>query len=196
MADEQKVTSLEALLGRLRQASQEGGEVRLGTIIDAVGRRSFGPLLLLAGLVTLSPVGDIPGVPTLMAIVVGSIAAQMLSGRETFWLPRWLLERSTSSSRVNKAVEWSQRPAHFVDGLLRPRLTALTNGAGAYLIAATCLLIAVAMPPMELVPFSATGAGAALCAFGLALIAHDGWVAAAALAFTIITFTAVLYNLL
>lgn len=34
---------------------------------NAVGRRSFGPTLLLAGLVTLAPiVGDIPGVPVLI----------------------------------------------------------------------------------------------------------------------------------
>jgi hypothetical protein len=46
------------------------------------------------------------------------------------------------------------------------------------------------------VPFSATGAGAALCAFGLALIAHDGLIAAAALAFSAVTLTAALYNLL
>ncbi len=33
------------------------------------------------------------------------------------------------------------------------------------------------MPPMELVPFSAIGAGLALTLLGLALLAHDGLVA-------------------
>jgi hypothetical protein len=50
----------------------------------------------------------------------------------------------------------------------------LTRDAGTYVIAIACLAIAAAMPPMEVVPFSANGAGAALTAFGLALIAHDG----------------------
>jgi hypothetical protein len=61
--------------------------------------------------------------PTLMAILVASIAAQLLFRRQAFWLPQWLLERSASSSRVIKAVEGSRRPARFVDRLLRPRLT-------------------------------------------------------------------------
>jgi hypothetical protein len=37
------------------------------------------------------------------------------------------------------------------------------------------------MPVMEVIPFSASGAGAALTAFGLALIAHDGLTALFAL---------------
>lgn len=59
-----------------------------------------------------------------------------------------------------------------------------------------CVLIAVAMPPMELVPFTATGAGAALTAFGLSLIAHDGLVALLAFAFTATTLALVMYRFL
>jgi hypothetical protein len=51
------------------------------------------------------------------------------------------------------------------------------------------------MPAMELVPFSANGAGAALTAFGLSLIAHDGLLALLAFVFTAMTFGLVLYNL-
>lgn len=49
---------------------------------------------------------------------------------------------------------------------------------------------------MEFVPFSATGAGAALTAFGLALIAHDGLLALIAFLFTALTFGVVIYALL
>jgi hypothetical protein len=41
-------------------------------------------------------------------------------------------------------------------------------------IASLCLLMSLAIPMMEFVPFSATGAGFALVAFGLALVACDG----------------------
>ncbi len=37
-----------------------------------------------------------------------------------------------------------------------------------------CLLIALAMPPMEFIPFSANGAGLALTLLGLGLVARDG----------------------
>lgn len=50
--------------------------------------------------------------------------------------------------------------------------------------------------PLEVIPFSANVAGAALTAFGLSLIAHDGILALFAFAFTIATFGLVVYNLI
>jgi hypothetical protein len=95
-----------------------------------------------------------------------------------------VLRRSVSRKRFEKALRWVRRPARAIDRLLRPRLTFLTDTIGAYAIAVLCVLIASAMPPMELVPFAATIAGAALTAFGLALIARDGVVALLALILT------------
>lgn len=66
------------------------------------------------------------------------------------------------------------RPARFIDFFLRPRLTFLINGVGVYVIALISIVIALMMPPMELVPFSAVGAGLSLTLLGLALLAHDG----------------------
>ena len=48
---------------------------------------------------------------------------------------------------------------------------------------------------MEFVPFSATGAGAALTAFGLALIARDGLVTLIALGVTLATAVLVVQSL-
>ncbi len=70
------------------------------------------------------------------------------------------------------------------------------TGPGVYVIALTCVVIAAATPPMEFVPFTANGAGIALTAFGLALIAKDGLVALVAFVFTAATLAAVLYGLL
>ena len=64
------------------------------------------------------------------------------------------------------------------------------------MIATVCVLIAAAMPAMEVVPLTANGAGAALTAFGLSLIAHDGLLAIVAFAFTAITIGATIYVLL
>lgn len=162
-----------------------GGSVTLDEILEAVGRRSFGPLLLLAGLVVLAPlVGDIPTVPTIMAVLVLLVAVQLLLRRDEFWLPDWLLRRSVERKKVRKAVLWLRRPAGWVDRVLRPRLTALTGDTGAVAVAVSCILIALAMPPMEFVPFSANVAGAALTAFGLSLITRDGLLALAAFSFT------------
>ncbi|MGM0913290.1 MAG: exopolysaccharide biosynthesis protein [Pseudomonadota bacterium] len=175
MAAERGPTSLSALLERVRHAGYRDSSVSLGAILEAVGRRSFAPFLLLAGLVTLAPlVGDIPGVPTLMASLVLLASSQLLAGRRSIWLPHWLLQRRVSRPRFHRVLAWLERPAAWTDRLLHQRLTALTRPPAHFAVALICLVIALAMPPMEFIPFSANGAGLALTLFGLALLADDG----------------------
>jgi hypothetical protein len=197
MSHDPGIADLQQLLERIRNAAGDSNQVSLRAITEQLGSRSFGPFLLLAGLVTLAPIiGDVPGVPTLMAIIVLLVAAQLLIGRRELWLPRWLLERSVARGKVDKALLWMRRPARFIDRLLRPRLSMFVNGPGIYAITIACIVIAAATPPMEFVPFTANGAGIALTAFGLALIAKDGLVALMALVFTGATLGAVIYGLL
>ncbi|MDV6317708.1 exopolysaccharide biosynthesis protein [Chromohalobacter sp. HP20-39] len=67
---------------------------------------------------------------------------------------------------------------------------------GTCLVALFCFLIALAMPLMEVVPFSANGAGLALMMFGLSLMANDGLWALLALILTGGTVGGVAYALL
>lgn len=194
---EQEVTNLEQLLDRIRALAKDEDRISLDAILDAVGRRSFGPFLLVAGLVTVMPlIGDIPGIPTMMGLIVMLTAVQLLFRRDHFWLPQWLLKRSAPKDKLCKVLDWLRRPARFLDRLSRPRLSILVRGAGVYVIAVTCIIIAAATPAMEVVPFSANGAGAALTVFGLSLIAHDGLLALIALTVTVSTFGFVAYQIL
>lgn len=168
--------SLEDVLDQIDDARDGRPKVTFEEVLDNVGRRSFGPLLVLAGLVVLAPVvGDVPGVPTIVGLFVLLLAGQLAFGRERFWIPRWLLERSVASDKLERPLRWLRKPARFVDKLLRPRLEVLIEGRAARGVAAVCLVLAMMMlPMMELVPFTANLAGIVLCAFGLALIARDG----------------------
>lgn len=186
--------SLEDLLDWLNAAGSEpSARVSVGDILDAIGYRSFGPLLLVIGLLTLSPLGDIPGTPTVMAVLLILITGQLLMKRKSIWLPRWLLKRSVSQKKFQTSLGWMRRPAQFADHWLRPRLTILTAGAARYAIASVCLVIALAMPPMELMPFTATTAGIALSCFGLALTLDDGLMVVVAFAFIAITAAIAIY---
>ncbi|MFW5972654.1 MAG: exopolysaccharide biosynthesis protein, partial [Bacteroidota bacterium] len=92
--------NVERLIDKMADAGSGEDEVSLGEIVEALGPRSFGPLLLLAGLITLAPlIGDIPGMPTLMGILVLLVAVQLLLNRKHFWLPRWLLRRAFSREK-------------------------------------------------------------------------------------------------
>lgn len=194
--NEKGPTDLEAILDRIVEAADRD-QVSVEMILDAVGRRSFGPILLLAGLVTLAPIiGDIPGVPTMMGVLVLLTGGQLLLGRRSFWLPRELLDRSLADDKVHRAVSWLRRPARWIDRILRPRLPMFVRGAATHVIALICIAIALVMPPMELVPFSANGAGFALTVFGLALIGRDGLLALVAGVVTVGTFWVVFSALL
>ena len=52
-------------------------------ICDAVGRRSFAPLLLAASLLGFTPVDAVPGVATLLAIVIVLVAGQVAVGSQS-----------------------------------------------------------------------------------------------------------------
>ncbi|MGE6608453.1 exopolysaccharide biosynthesis protein [Halomonas sp. NPDC076908] len=190
-------SSMTDLIDAMEQMEREDPKVSVDDIVEAVGRRSFGPLLLVAGLITLAPViGDIPGMPTLMAVLVLLVSSQLLAGRKTFWLPQWLLRRSVSRKGFDKALRWFKKPAKWIDGLLGVRLAWMTGYIGIRATALACLLVAVAMPPMEFIPFTANGAGLALTLFGLGLVARDGLVLALGFLLTAVTFAVVLINLL
>ena len=196
MTQDNDITNLEQMLDRIAQSADGEQKVSLGGIVEAVGSRSFGPLLLMAGVIIFSPLSGMPGMPTTMGLLVLLIAGQLLFRKEHFWLPRWLLQRSIGRDKLVKGIRWLRRPARFVDRWLRPRLPAFIHGVSIYLIAMVCVVIAALMPMMEFVPLSVHGAGLALTAFGLSMIARDGLLALLAFAVTSVTFGLLIYNLL
>lgn len=180
------LSNLQQLIDRIDETAAQQSQVSLDAVVAAVGYRSFGPLVLLAGFITLAPlIGDIPGVPTLMALLVILTAGQLLFHRRSIWLPGWLVNRAVPSDKLRKGLQWCRKPARFIDRLIKPRLTILVDGLGRYLITLVCIVVALAMPLMEVIPFSANGGGAALTACGLAMIARDGLLALFAMVITV-----------
>ncbi len=176
------VDSLADLLQRIRTIDKSEDPVTLRAVLEIIGPRSFGPVILLAALVTMAPlIGDIPGVPTLMASLVILTASQVLMGKQNFWLPRWLLQRSVQRDRLSRILAWTDRPAKVLDRLFHRRLEPVTAGRGVYLIAVACILVALVMPFLEAIPFSSNIAAIAWMTFGLAMIFRDGYVAIFAL---------------
>lgn len=178
MTSNENPSKLRGVLHKIKRLSKDREIVSVGDILEMVGRRSFGPILLVAGLVTLAPlVGDIPGVPTIMGIIVFLVAIQILLRREKLWLPNTILKQSVKKEKLRNALDKLDKPARYIDNLLKPRLQRMTTGTMVYPAALVCLFISLAMPLMEFIPFSANFAGAALTAFGLSFTAKDGLMA-------------------
>jgi len=168
-------SDLEDVLSELQHAADSNGaKVSVGEIVEAFGRRSFGPLLLLGGLLGMTPVAAIPTAPTIIASITILIAIQLLFGRETIWIPSFLQKLSVKSDRVKKAVRVARKPARFADRLVRPRLQALTRPVADRLVALVCILVALCVPPLELLPLAAFIPSLAIFVFGLGLVSRDG----------------------
>jgi hypothetical protein len=185
---EQQVHSLADLLDVIEGEGEGKGVASVADIHEALGVRSFGPLLLAAGLIGLTPIGDIPVVPTVLAIIVVLISGQLLIGLRGFWLPGFIRRRSVKRETLGKAIRFVRPVARGVDWVIRPRMSWLTEGPFTYVIASACLLIALVIPPLELVPFAATAPAIAITLFGLGLIGRDGAVIVLAFGFSAASF--------
>ena len=177
---------LSAVLDELRRmcAEHPKGRISIGEIMDGIGRRSFGPLILVLGLIGLSPVSNIPGVVAVLALLDILIAGEILVGMDRVWIPGALSRRSMAAARCAKLFDSMRRPARLVDRLVRPRLAFFTRGPFFYVLALVCFLVALVLPVIELIPLAGIIPNAALVAFALAITAHDGLWALIALGFT------------
>ncbi len=183
--------SVGAILRRLDQAGEPTGRVHVADLVESLGHRSYGPFLLVPALLEISPLGAVPGFPTACAVVVVLFAAQMVAGRQHLWLPGIIARRSVSRQRLGKATKALQPVARWLDRWFHGRLPALTRDVAARTAAAAAIVLALAVPPLELVPVASAIPMAAIAMFGLALVARDGALMIAAWVATGLAVTAV-----
>lgn len=153
----------------------DGDKVTFGDILDLFGERSFGPVIVLLGLlVTVPPIGAIPGLPMIVALVIILFTVQIVFGAKRIWVPGFIECRSISKEKLKaadkKAKPWLKR----IDGLVSERITMLTGRWSIYVSAIIIIFLALLMVPLELVPFAVAAPGWAVTLFGLAFMARDG----------------------
>ena len=173
MRDSQPAMGLTDILRELAERP-DGGRISLVSVVETMQGRGFGPLLLAPALLVVLPTGAIPGAPTLCAILIVLVAGQLVLGLRAPWVPRRLRKVDFDQDRFRAMVERAQPWTERVDRLLKPRLQALTRWPFNRLGALLCLLLAVAMVPLELVPFAAAIPALIILLYALALAAHDG----------------------
>lgn len=149
-------------------------QIAFRDILATVGRRAYGPLLLVIGLFAISPATVVPGMTWLSAALVLVIALQMAVGRHTPWLPKGALDAVIPRDLVVKAVNGFRPWAKRIDALLKPRLRFFTVQPFVNLIALLCVAAALITFPLGLIPFAPLAPGLAIVLFGLGMTAKDG----------------------
>lgn len=149
-------------------------DMSLGELLGATGRKSYGPLLLIIGLFAISPATIVPGMTWLVAVLTLVVAGQMAVGLKHIWLPRWVLSAKAPRAMVRVGVRGARTWSLRIDGLLRPRLTFLAEPPFVNLIALLCIVAALIMFPLGLIPLAPLAPCLAVVFFGLGITAHDG----------------------
>ncbi|MEE9320568.1 MAG: exopolysaccharide biosynthesis protein [Granulosicoccus sp.] len=148
--------------------------VSIGDLAERIGQRGYGALLIVPALLEITPIGGVPGVPTVLAVIISLFAVQILFGRQRMWLPHFIEQRKLSASRITAGVSELRPLARRLDSCFRGRFSALTERVFVQFAALICLLLMLLVPPLEIVPFASSAPMLAVIAFGLALLIRDG----------------------
>lgn len=173
---------LEHIVDIVRDAGQ-GARVSLRDVVQALGARSFAPLLLVPALAVVSPLSGILFFSTFCGLAIALIALQILLGRSTIWLPEFLLDRSVRRARVRLLIGRARYGAGKLGQFARKRWTAFAEPPLAKLPALVCMVLGLAMPFLEVVPFSSSLLGLAVTAMALGMLLRDGLFVIAGLVF-------------
>ncbi|MEZ5939286.1 MAG: exopolysaccharide biosynthesis protein [Hyphomonadaceae bacterium] len=160
---------LEALL-----TETSGDTVTLRDLLNVVQRRSFGAVILVLGVIAISPLTILPGTTWAVAAVTLLFAAQMLFGSKQPWMPRKLLDAKFSRELLVKTVEGGRHAAYIADQLTSPRLTFLTRPPFIIFTSLACIGAALVTFPLALLPLLPIIPGVSLVIFGIGLTARDG----------------------
>ncbi|WP_341858660.1 exopolysaccharide biosynthesis protein [Qipengyuania sp. GPGPB31] len=166
--------SMGDVLGELDELAANHDEVRVADVLDDFGARSFGPFIMIPAVLEITPVGGIPGVPTVLALFIALIAVQLLIGRDHVWMPQFVQRRAVGSKKLHKAVGKLKGMANFLDRHSKGRLEGLTRGTAIKLVAAVIIALCCTVPPLEFLPFASTIPMLAIAVLGLALTVRDG----------------------
>jgi hypothetical protein len=150
----------------------------IGDIVEAMGERAFGPLLVVFALPNILPTP--PGTAGVMAIPLIFLTVQMILAQRP-WLPGFLARRSISRQSFARFATRATGLLARVGRFLRPRLGLFVRPLPERLIGGFCLMLALVL--LMPIPFANSTPAFAICLFGLGLLERDGvWILAGMIA--------------
>ncbi|MER2537236.1 MAG: exopolysaccharide biosynthesis protein [Rhizobiaceae bacterium] len=151
-------------------ARDAGDHVSIAEISDALGKRSFAPLLVLFAAFNLLPLP--PGASAVLGLPLVIIAGQMVLGSRTAWLPSVISRRSLSADQFRTVMDWVLPRLVRLEQVIRPRYWPFWRRQGDRIIGALALVLAIIVTlPIPLGNWLPAFSTALL---GLALSERDG----------------------
>ena len=169
--------------------SHAGDDITLGDVLEPLGERAFGFLILILALPNFIPVPI--GVGGVMGVFVVIVGLQMLLGFGQPWIPRSLRRRGVKRESLERFIKRMTPVLSRLERVCRPRWEMLTRHPAHRVSGLLLVLIgaALALP----IPFTNFAFGFLLVAYAVALLERDGialvvaWIASAAVAIVLLT---------
>ncbi|MBL3586665.1 exopolysaccharide biosynthesis protein [Rhodovulum sulfidophilum] len=174
---------ISSLLEDLAALALANDRISIADLVEALGARGFGPLLVMLSAFLILPVGMLPGLPGVVAIFMILIGGRVMTGETTLWLPARLRRVHISGHVLAVSVARAQPAALWLRPLLTPRLVALIEGRIATRLIALILIgTGVLIFLLGFIPGLPFVLSLHVLMLGLALSTRDGLVAALAYA--------------
>jgi hypothetical protein len=168
-----RVKKLQDVVGEAARKSREG-PATIADIIAVFQDRLLGPFLIVAGTIGVSPIGGIPGVPSVIGLTIALFSLQFLFGESSPWIPGIIAEREIDGDKFSRFEEGARPWLKRIDRFIHPRLIWATGAIGSRIATLAVIVLALLMIPLEALPFAAAIPASGAVFFGLALTARDG----------------------
>lgn len=149
--------------------------VSFGQLLDALGERGFGLLLILFAVPNLLPFPGVPGVSFVTGMAILFISIQLILAKDEPAFPAWVSQKSFSRAQLSKFIVKTTPVLRWLEKPVKPRLTPVVVGLGERLIGVVGVIhaLTLALP----IPMGNLPQAVALILLALALIELDGLMA-------------------
>ena len=150
-------------------------KVSFGQMLDALGERSFGLLLIVLALPNCIPFPGVPGVSFVTGMAILYVSIQLILAKDEPTLPDWVSRKSFTRGQLSRFIVKTNPLLRWLEKPVRPRLSVMVAGPGERIIGLIALIhaITLALP----IPMGNLPQGIALILLALALIELDGLMA-------------------
>ncbi len=146
--------------------------ISFGDMLDALGERGFGLLLMLFAIPNLLPFPGVPGVSFVTGMAILFISVQLILARDEPAFPDWVSRKSFTRAQLSTFIVKTNPLLRWLEKPIRPRLSPLVVGAGERMIGVVGVIhaLTLALP----IPMGNLPQAVALILLALALIELDG----------------------
>ena len=159
--------------------SLDGQDCTVGELVDRIGDRGFGLLLMVLALPAALPL-PAPGYATPFGILMILLGLQMLVGREVPWLPERFRGRTLPYKLLAFSLTKGGGLMRLVEFLIRPRLSGLARHR-VFLAAVAVIIIAMACSMTLPIPLTNTAPSFVIFVLAAGILEEDGLALAAGL---------------